>query len=194
MSLADWADWWDKQKSETEQILDDWVMENPHWWVIGAATAVHTSMVLGQGFVDVLRLGQGVAEGTAGGVGKDALRLLVVLGPLVRAGAVASRTLIPLARSANIKIAVQVSGVTGPCTFQAVNNALAVTKGKNLFITVNDMAKALGLSLSNVAKVAGNYDIAAWIESHSSREAIRCTGKIGDRFEDHRPSSASRQT
>ena len=118
MSLSNWANWWDKQKRETEQILEDWVIENPHWWTIGAATAVHTSMVLGQGFVDVLRLGEGVAEGTAGGVGKDALRLLVVLGPLARAGAAASRALIPLARAANIKIAVQVSGVTGLALFR----------------------------------------------------------------------------
>lgn len=164
MSFSDWADWWDRQKRETEQILEDWVIDNPQWWTIGAATAIQTSADLGQGFVDVLRLGEGVAEGTARGVGKDALRLLVVLGPLARAGAMTSRALIPLARAGNLKVAVQVNGVTGPCTFQAVNNALAVTRGKSLFVTIDDMAKALGLSLNTVGKVASNYKMAAWID------------------------------
>jgi hypothetical protein len=77
---------------------------------------------------------------------------------------VASRALIPLSRASNLRVAVQVSGVTGPCTFQAVNNALAVTRGKSLFVTVGDMAKALGLSLKTVGKVASNYKMAAWID------------------------------
>ena len=42
--------------------------------------------ILGAGFVDVLRFGQGVAEGGVKGVGEDALRLLMLLGPLGRAG------------------------------------------------------------------------------------------------------------
>ena len=57
------ADWWDEQKTETEQILTEWVQDNPQWWAVGIATAVQTSMDLGSGMVDVLRFGEGAAEG-----------------------------------------------------------------------------------------------------------------------------------
>ena len=164
MALSDLADWWDRQKRESEKALEEWVVDNPHWWAIGAATAVQTSMDLGQEIVDVLRLGEGAAEGGFSGYGKDALRLLVVLGPLARAGGTLSRFLTPLARSGNLRFAVQVKGVTGPCTFQAVNNALAVTRRQNLFLTVADMAKATGKSLSTVSKSGSSYKIAAFVD------------------------------
>src|SRR6476469_3560890 len=109
MALSDYADWWDKQKAQSEKILQDWVDENPQWWAVAAT--VQTSMDLGQGLVDALRFGQGVAEGGWRGYGKDAMRLLVLLGPLGRAGGMLSRFL-----NANmIRFAVTTKGVTGPC-------------------------------------------------------------------------------
>jgi hypothetical protein len=163
MALSDWADWWDTQKKESEAILEEWVQENPQWWAIGLATAASTSMELGAGMVDVLRLGQGAAEG-GWGYGKDALRLLVVLGPLARAGGALSRVL----HTGQIRVAVETAGVTGPCTFTAVNNALSIVGGraKNLFLTARDAAKALGTPLRAVPKEAktGLYEMAAWID------------------------------
>ena len=76
MAFSEYADWWDKQKRETETILGEWVQDNPQWWAVAVATGVQTSMDLGAGFVDVLRFGEGAAEGGLAGVGKDALRLL----------------------------------------------------------------------------------------------------------------------
>lgn len=146
VALSEYADWWDKQKRETEKILTEWVQDNPQWWAVTVATGVQTSMELGAGFVDVLRFGEGMAQGGVKGFGKDALRLLAILGPLGKAGGMLSR----FAHLRQIRLAVQVEGVNGPCTFQAVNNAMSILRGKNYFITVKDMAKAVGKPLSAI--------------------------------------------
>ena len=63
MALSSLADWWDRQKLDSEKILTDWVQENPQWWAIAVAGTVQTTMDLGAGFVDVLRFGEGAAQG-----------------------------------------------------------------------------------------------------------------------------------
>jgi hypothetical protein len=165
VAVSDLPDWWDKQKVQSEKILTEWVQENPQWWAVGIAGMTGFSMDLGAGLVDVLRFGEGAAQGGWKGYGKDALRLLVLLGPLARAGAAASRFVTPLIRSGNLRLAVQLSGVDGPCTFQAVNNALAFSKGKNLFVTVSDMAAGVGKRLSQL-KINKDalYELGAWID------------------------------
>lgn len=161
MPLSEYADWWDLQKRQSEAILTEWVQENPQWWAVAIAGTVQTTMDLGAGFVDVLRFGEGMAQGGVAGFGKDALRLLVILGPLGRAGGMVSR-LVHLSR---LRLAVQVVGVDGPCTFQAVNNAMSILKGTNLFVTVEDMAAAMGRNLNTLARTpAGDYALGAWID------------------------------
>ncbi len=66
--------------------LSEWVQDNPQWWAVAVAGTVQTSMDLGAGLVDVLRFGEGGTEGGVKGVGKDVLRLLILVGPLGRAG------------------------------------------------------------------------------------------------------------
>lgn len=162
MALSELADWWDKQKRDSEKILGEWVDENPQWWAVGIATAVQTSMDLGAGMVDVLRFGEGVAEGGWRGYGKDALRLLVLLGPLGRAGGMASRFL----NTSMMRFAVTTKGVTGPCTFTAANNAMNIVSGpgRNIFLTIREAAKALGRPIAQIAKAGSRYKIAAWID------------------------------
>lgn len=163
MALSEYADWWDRQKRTSEAHLTEWVQENPQWWAVGIAGTVGTAMDLGAGMVDVLRLGEGVAQGGWRGVGQDAMRLLVVLGPLGRAGGMASR----FAHVQMLRLAVQPTGLNGPCTFMAVNNALKIVSGgtaRNLFITARDAAAALGRPLKGIAKIAGEYDIASWVD------------------------------
>jgi hypothetical protein len=165
MALSAYADWWDRQKVISERFLSDWVQENPQWWTVAIAGTVQTSMEMGAGMVDVLRFGEGTAQGGFKGYGKDTLRLLMLLGPLGRVGGIANRFLTPLIQSGNLRLAVQVVGVDGPCTFQAVNNAVAITKGKNLFVTVADMAGAVGKRFSQLTKTAGgDYQLGAWID------------------------------
>ncbi len=74
MALSEYADWWDQQKAISENFLTEWVQENPQWWAVGIAATVQTTMDVGAGMVDVLRLGEGAAEGGWRGYGKDALR------------------------------------------------------------------------------------------------------------------------
>jgi hypothetical protein len=173
MPLSEYADWWDSQKRQSEAILTEWVQENPQWWAVAIAGTVQTTMDLGAGFVDVLRFGEGMAQGGIAGFGKDALRLLVILGPLGRAGGMVSR-FVHLSR---LRLAVQVAGVDGPCTFQAVNNAMSILKGTNLFVTVQDMAAAMGKSVPSLARTSeGLYELGAWIDDLVG--LIRNTAKV----------------
>ena len=162
MSLSEYADWWDKQKKDSEKVLEEWVQDNPQWWAIGIATATSTAMELGAGMVDALRFGEGLAQGDVKGVAKDAMRLLVLVGPLAKLGGMLGR----LAQTQMIRLAVTTKGVTGPCTFTAVNNALSIVGGGNrsLFFTVREAAQALGKPLAGLAKVGGKYKLAAWID------------------------------
>ncbi len=162
MALSEYADMWDKEKKVSEKFLEDWVDENPQWWAVGIATFVQTSMDLGQGMVDVLRFGEGVAEGGWRGYGKDALRLLTIIGPLGRAGGMVSR----FVHIRTMRLAVKTTGVTGPCTFTAANNAMSIVSGspKNLFLTAKEAAKGLGKPLSSFAMDGSKYKMAAWID------------------------------
>lgn len=67
--------------------LGEWARGNPQWWAVLLATAASTAMDLGAGMVDVLRVGEGIARGGAGGVAQDALRALGFVAPLARGGA-----------------------------------------------------------------------------------------------------------
>jgi hypothetical protein len=95
------ADSFDKTRGENEKWIDSelqpWVAttlydDSPWYRNVGVWAAAGTLYSLNKftttvaaGFVDVLRLGDGVQEG-GWGYGKDALRLLMVLGPAMRLG------------------------------------------------------------------------------------------------------------
>jgi hypothetical protein len=89
--------------------------------------------------------------------------LAVLLGPLARAGGYTAR----LAQTQMVRLAAKPVGMTGPCTFQAVNNALAISKGypKNLILTVKEAAKVKLVDPSALSKLAnGKVKLGAWIE------------------------------
>jgi phosphohistidine swiveling domain-containing protein len=167
MSISDYAasgiaDAWDRKQRAREKDLEEWVQDNPQWWAIGLATLGATGMKVAGGFVDVLRIGEGAAEGGVWGVAKDALRVLSVAGPAVKTVGFAASQFINVSK---LRIAVQVSEVTGPCTFQAVNNALQLTRGKSLFVTVRDMAAAAGKPLETLKlNEQGKYILATCID------------------------------
>lgn len=144
------ANWWDENHRQAETILDDFVERNPNRFAIIVATAAHTSMVLGSGMVDVLRLGDGVAEGTPGGVASDGLRLLVFAGPLVKLAAARS--------SSAAKIAQLIVDPGGPmCSWVAATKALAQTRhrtGGKLFASVEDLARAVGVPWEKVGGIS----------------------------------------
>lgn len=133
------ADKWDEQHAISERELERMVEENPNYFAIVVATAVSTSMQLGAGMVDVLRLGEGVKEGTLSGVAKDGLRLLQVAGPVARVGRFALARVFPDPKG-------------GVCAWVAAVKALRQTGTKH-FATLEDIAKAAGKTVPELGGV-----------------------------------------
>ena len=69
------ADWFKKNMHESERALDQWVESSGYsTGTMVTASTTKAFMTFGAGFVDLLKLGDGVKEGTLKGVGEDALR------------------------------------------------------------------------------------------------------------------------
>lgn len=123
------ADWWDGEKQTSEKALDEFVDNHPDWFGIVVATAAASAMDLGAGFVDVLRVGEGVKEG-GWGYGKDALRVLSFAGPAARLG-----------RLGLARVTPNPSG--GVCAWVASAKAIRQTGTKH-FATAQELFKAAG--------------------------------------------------
>lgn len=140
-AVSEIADWWDDQNRQAKKELDHFIDNNPNLVGVIVATAVATAMEVGAGTVDTLRFGQGLAEGGVKGVGKDALRLIGLAGPLGR-GAKIVQT------SVNAKLArIIVDPGGGICGWISGTQALRQT-GTKAFAAVDDLAQALGKSIS----------------------------------------------
>jgi LysM repeat protein len=139
-AASDIADWWDEQHRISKKILDEFVEDHPNWWGIFVATATATAMELGAGMVDVLRLGEGVAKGGWRGYGEDALRLLQLAPALGKLGKLGSE----LAHARLARVLADPGG--GICTWMAATKALRQA-GVRAFVTVEDLAKAMGLKI-----------------------------------------------
>ena len=143
------ADWFDKTRADNDAWIDSglqpWVAttlydDSPWYRNVGVWAAAGTlyslnkfTTTVASGFVDVLRLGDGVQEG-GWGYGKDALRLLMVIGPALR-GARWAVSLIP---------AVDVSPAAGNCTWVAAARLLRLT-GTRPLAQLGDVAAFSGL-------------------------------------------------
>lgn len=74
LAASDYANEWDKMHKESTKFLEEWAEEDPHWVKNILAPALQFSMDLGAETVDLLRFGEGFAEGGWRAVGKDLLR------------------------------------------------------------------------------------------------------------------------
>ena len=128
--FTDLADWWDEKKQESSKYLHEFVDEHDSWWAIAIAGSVQTAMNLGGGFVDVLRLGDGVRQGTWRGVLHDGLRLLSLAGPIAKVGRGISRVLVA-------------DPGGGICAWVSATQALRQTEVRH-FATIADIAAATG--------------------------------------------------
>jgi hypothetical protein len=153
--LGDLADWWEARRRETAAIMDGWMLDvgrtNNDFAIVAvglAATLTHTAMFVGGGFVDVLRLGQGVRRGTVGGVAQDGLRLLSVAGPLARTFRLSLRLLPRLVGPVTETLATSQSGA---CAWVAAVNALRRT-GVRHFATIAQMLEAAGITFSEAGQ------------------------------------------
>lgn len=146
------ADKWDRQKKLTEKALEDFVDDNPNLFGVITATTVHTSMVLGAGFVDLLRLGDGISkEGGLKGWGKDGLRLVGFAGPTGKG--------LQLLKSAkHTRLASLIVDLGGPrCSWVSATKAMVQTGNRvngRLFASVDDLSKAVGIPIQNTGGIS----------------------------------------
>ncbi len=153
-AASDIADWWDKQHAISKRALDDFVVEYPGLFGVVVATAVATAMEVGKGTVDVLRLGEGVAEGTAGGVAQDALRALSIIGTVGKGAKIIKEV---ASKSRMMRLIIDPGGRSaalgggGRCVYVSATMALRQT-GQRAFVAVDDLASELGMTLDGLGE------------------------------------------
>jgi hypothetical protein len=148
--LTEAAEWFERQRNESNGLLDSWV-ENSGYSIGSMATASTTKavMALGAGFVDLLRIGDGVKEGSLKGAGVDALRVLAVF-PV-------GKTLGLLKTARGVVPAKFIIDTGGPnCFWVASAKALRQLghsyKGR-LLVGVDELASALGMPMNSLAVI-----------------------------------------
>ena len=134
LALEKLADWWDTQKKESEKALDSFVDEHPNLFGVAVAGSVKTAMDLGAGFVDVLRVGEGVKKG-GWGYAQDALRVVALAGPVASVGRFGLTKFVP-----------DVAG--GLCARVSATQALRLT-GTSHLAEVEEVIKSFSGKASN---------------------------------------------
>lgn len=141
------AEWFDGKRTRSDSILDGWVEDsNYNQGVMVVVATTKALMTFGGGFVDLLRLGDGIKAGTLTGAGTDALRVLAIF-PVGRAA--------NLLKSANgISVAKLILDTGGPNCFWIASakafGQIGQKYGGRLLASVEDVAKALGMSMENL--------------------------------------------
>jgi len=143
------ADWFEKNRFETDEILNSWVEDsNFSTSVMVAASTTKALTTFGAGFVDLLRFGDGVKEGSLQGVGTDTLRFAAVF-PVGKAA-----SMIKSARG--ISAAKFIADTGGPhCFWIASAKALRQVGQKpngRVFVGVADLASALKMPTNTLWK------------------------------------------
>ena len=148
-AASDIADWWDEQHRTSKKAVDRFVDDNPNLFGVVVGTAAITVMEMGAGLVDVLRFGQGAAEGGVGGFAKDSLRLLGIVGPTGKVLKYAN-----MARGARLSRLILDPG-GGTCSWVAGSMALTRTGtrlagGPAVFTSVVDLARVVGQPIARL--------------------------------------------
>ena len=151
---------WEKERNRTENLLNGAVERNPNFLGVLIATSIKTSIDLGAGFVDVLRLGTGAAEGGLGWA-EDGLRVVGLVGPLGRGA--------KLVRSSQGARAARLIADPGGLICSWVNSTKALRHvGQKFFAEVDDLARAVlgsnpqigGIPLSRMSNHLGSIGVA----------------------------------
>lgn len=169
-TASDLAEWWDKNKKDSEKIMMDFVLDNPDYWVVGALAG--TAMDVGAMYVDVLRLGEGAAEGTAKGYIQDLFRAITIASAAGKGLGKAATYL------ANMRLFADTGGPA--CALYASANAIRRT-GQRIMISLDDVAQAHGFDglakfLSNASGLSLTQTVAAF---RKLGIALRGLGKAG---------------
>ncbi len=171
--LGDVADGFDRELDQAEKGLDEWVESSRYskTSMASASTAI-AFMRFGQTFVDVLRIGNGLREGTFRGVGSDAMRLLTVVG-IAGAG---------ISRLSRVLVVTQQAETFNCSWITAVNAARRV--GQRFFGSLDEFAKAAGVDLAALAETGGT-------DAAQFAKLVEGMKKIGLAVEEVRPPSDS---
>ncbi len=148
--FTDVADWFENKRSQTDSILDQWVEDSGYsTGTIIVASTTKAFTTFGAGFVDLLRLGDGISEGSLKGAGQDALRFVAIF-PFGKAASM-------LRSAKGVTLAKVVVDTGGPnCFWVASAKALAQISHKHngqLMASVDDIAKSLGMSMNNLLTI-----------------------------------------
>ena len=192
------ADWFDKSRKEGEKFIDDglqpWVAttlyaNSPWYRNVGIYAASGTLYALNKftttvaaGFVDVLRLGDGVQEG-GWGFGKDALRLLMVVGPALRAARYAIAAVQELDVGTNAVLGMQRAGMSFEEALKAVpwvRNCGWVAAARILRLTgtapmaaLSDVARAAGIGVEQTGAIGAVTELDEALRSLGAPTAVR---------------------
>jgi hypothetical protein len=148
-AASDLAEWWDQQHSAAEKELERFVDDNPNLFGVIVATGVSTAMQVGAGTVDVLRFGEGMAEGGLKGFGKDALRGLSIAGTLGKGAKLVQSF-------AGARAARLIKNSPGPiCGWVSITKALRQT-GNKTYMAVSDLLAEDAMA-SELPKLGGSY-------------------------------------
>lgn len=154
MIASDCADWWDEQLKNYKQELEEYVLENPGNWGIAVATVKATGADFAHMFfVDLLRLGEGVAQGGVKGLVQDLFRVMQFIPP--------GKVLAP-ARGLLGTVVQRVASLLhwrwiegGLCAPIAIAQALQRT-GQKFGVSLKEIAETFGKSLDEIH--AGGVD------------------------------------
>jgi hypothetical protein len=141
------ADWFDKVRHDNEKFLADGMRDTDDdflgamaWTGIGVVRLLNgVAGGVAGGFIDVLRIGDGVKEG-GWGYGKDALRALAIVGPALKVGRMAL----------GLVAAVDATPAVGNCAWVSAARAARMT-GTQHFATVGQLASAIGIGVGDTA-------------------------------------------
>jgi hypothetical protein len=164
-TASDLAVWWEKNRRESNKVLDDFVDANPHLWVLAAVTA--TAMDVGAGTVDLLRFGEGAAESFETG------KLAPLLQDVLRGGAIAAQvgSLAQGARPLLGKLKLYSDPGGGICVPISIGNALRRT-GQRFLLSLQEIGEASGLPLRQI-----------WQRGLSDPQMLAVLRRLGAKFE-----------
>ncbi len=130
----------------------------------GAAFKLSTTVA--KGFVDVLRIGDGVQKG-GWGYGEDALRALVLVGPALRG----------LRWAGGLAAEVDFNARLGNCAWVAGARTLRLT-GNGFFASVADIAKANGLTAEATSGLASTTELGEVLKVWNLSRLLGLNSKI----------------
>ena len=151
---ADFADWYDTvARNYTDEVLTGFVDKHPNLFGVAVAGYAGYSFEFGSVFfVDLARLGTGVAEGSAKGVFSDILRALSVV-PIGKVASVGKPIIGKVVQGlANSFYWRTLRGKL--CVPIAIGQALQLT-GQRLVVRLTDVTKAMGRELASFDSAIG---------------------------------------